>query len=1083
MTTTGQPAPPAEDQTLAALRRALGGTYDVERQLGAGGMGSVYLGRDRTLDRAVAIKVIAPELAATAALRERFLREARTVARLRHPNIVAVYAAGESEGVLYFVMEYVPGESLRDRLARAGRYDDAGAVTALRDLARALAYAHGQGIIHRDVKPENVQLDAESGRAMLMDFGVAGAISGGGDERMTGTGFVVGSPRYMSPEQAAGERELDGRSDVYSLGLVGYEMFAGEPAMAGGSAASIIMRQITERPAPLVTRNDHVPPAVAAVIERALEKKPEDRWATAGDMADALESGVGTRDSVVGVTKASPRSPGPESRQPAKKRLLARVLALVVVAVLAGAWWAFGSRGGVPRGVDPRKSYLVAPFDVLSPDPQLAWLREGSVSMLSLDLAQWRDLTVVDYERGLDLQRDLKLDGARIGLEDAHRMARRAGVWTVVIGRITGTPDSTLVVANLYDVASGRKLDEAQRGAPRGADPRALFDALAHDLLDLAGAPANMVGLAKSITGSVQAYRDYLEGMRALNRWQLPRADSLFGAAVAADSTFALAYYKRALAMGWWKAGDTAQMAMLRQATRNAGRLPARERALLDAYAAFANAMYGGQAPDSVRLARFAAAQRMYAAIVAHDSSDAEGWYGLGDAYYHNTTGDWSDSLSRDHWTKALAAFDRTLTLDSTFHLAYSHKVSIYQNAAGPQSPLVLDGVVLRTLRDPATRQAFAGARLAEAKARAQQLAVRDARAWAAADPVPTAFFSLANAYLPAHWDSAAAALDAAVRTLGPRAAGTLPFARALVLARTDPVAGGKALHDALAQTDSASLVTNGGVERFSVVMTSAQAAGMVGAARDVDATLRLAAAIQPTVPGTSYATLPLTRWWGGAMQLAMGAPPATVRPAFDAGLAALDTAQGRFAEGARLQSVSVPYLAFVATRDPRYGAAVRRWRGAQAQAQPWPELDALDALVAGDSARARQLTRSFPSPDSVRAAGNNLSGVRWVTRAEVLAALGDPRRAVAMYEVLDPTRLNGDGGLFDPGLTLYARSFAARARLYETLGERDKAAAAYERFIALWQNADPAFQSQVRDARAALGRVREARPGQAVAR
>ncbi len=197
--------------------------------------------------------------------------------------------------MLYFVMEYVPGESLRDRLAR-GRYDDAAAVAALRDLARALGAAHAQGIVHRDVKPENVLLDAETGRAMLTDFGVARALdAAGADERMTGTGFVVGSPRYMSPEQAAGERELDGRSDVYSLGLVGYEMFAGEPAVSGGSAASIIMRQITERPAPLTARNDHVPPAVAGVIERALEKKPEDRWATAGEMAEALDAALRDR--------------------------------------------------------------------------------------------------------------------------------------------------------------------------------------------------------------------------------------------------------------------------------------------------------------------------------------------------------------------------------------------------------------------------------------------------------------------------------------------------------------------------------------------------------------------------------------------------------------------------------------------------------------------------------------------------------------------------------------------------------------------------------------------------------------------
>ncbi|AHG88007.1 protein kinase [Gemmatirosa kalamazoonensis] len=512
----GTPAPlDPELHALEALRRALAGSYEVERLLGQGGMGSVYLGRDVTLDRRVAIKVISSDLAASTALRERFLREARTVARLRHPNIVAVHAAGETEGLLYFVMEFVPGESLRDRLAR-GRYDDASAVTALRDLARALGYAHAQGIVHRDVKPENVLLDAETGRAMLTDFGVARAFSAE-DERMTGTGFVVGSPRYMSPEQAAGERELDGRSDVYSLGLVGYEMFAGEPAVAGGSAASIIMRQITERPAPLVTRNDHVPPAVAGVIDRALEKRPEARWATANDMADALDTGVrdsglGTRDSGT----APPRVPSPESRVPTRRPMLVGVAILALAAAAAAAWAALGTSGGVPRGVDPRRSYLVAPFDVLSPDPQLAWLREGAVSMLSLDLAQWRDLQVVDYERGLDLQRDLKLDGARrIGLDDARRLARKAGVWTVVTGRVTGIGDSTLVVANVYDVASGKKVDSAMRATPRGADPRPLFDALARDLLDLVGAPAVSLGITKSTTTSVAAYRDYLDGARA----------------------------------------------------------------------------------------------------------------------------------------------------------------------------------------------------------------------------------------------------------------------------------------------------------------------------------------------------------------------------------------------------------------------------------------------------------------------------------------------------------------------------------------------------------------------------------------
>jgi serine/threonine-protein kinase len=1084
----GQSSPPhgtplaPEDPTLSALRGALAGHYEVERLLGQGGMGSVYLGRDVTLDRRVAIKVISSELAASTALRERFLREARTVARLRHPNIVAVHAAGEADGLLYFVMEFVPGESLRDRLAR-GAYDDASAVAALRDLARALGYAHAQGVVHRDVKPENVLLDAETGRAMLTDFGVARAFDARGqDERMTGTGFVVGSPRYMSPEQAAGERELDGRSDTYSLGLVGYEMFAGEPAVAGGSAASIIMRQITERPAPLTTRNTHVNAAVASVVERALEKQPEARWATATDMGDALdaalrgEGGPAPQARTTSLPGAAPSAPA------AGRRRLLAIGALGVVAVAAAAGVAVKALGGgAPRGVDPRKSYVVAPFDVLSPDPQLAWLREGAVSMLSLDLAQWRDLQVVDYERGLDLLRDLKLDGARrIGQEDAIRLARKAGVWTVVTGRVTLLGDTTLVVANVYDVASAKKIDSAMRSMRRGADPRPLFDALARDLLDLAGAPPVALGLAQSTTSSVEAYRDYLEGARAMNAWQLARADSLFAAATAVDSTFALAYYKRALNIGWWKAGDAMQRPLVAQAVQNAGRLPPRERALLDAYDAFSSAMYGPEASDSVRNARFVDAQRKYAAAVARDSGDAEAWYGLGDAYYHHMTGNWSDSTTRDHWTRALAAFNRTLALDSTFHLAYSHKVGIYQQAAGPNTPLVLDGEVLRSTTDPATRAAFQGARLAAAKERARQLAVREARMWAAADPVPQAFFGVAQAYLPAFWDSAAMATDEGVRRLGVRGAGTLAFARPFILTRTDQPRAVATVHEALQANDSASLAAAGGSDRFVMLMGAMQVAAMGGRLSDVDAAGRLAAAVQPKLNGSPTPTSVMTQWYGAATRLAAGVPPASLRPTIDGGLAGLERIPGRFGDGARRQSMMVPYVAMAALRDRKYAAMVQRWRGADTTV--WPEVEAFDALLAGDTARARAAAQRFPSPDSVRAATSGINAPRWVVRAEVLAALGDTRRALAMYEVIDPKRFP-DLSIFDPSPVLWARSYLARGRLYEQLGQRAEAAAAYERFATLWKDADSALQPQLREAQAGLARVRDARAGQPVGR
>src|SRR5688572_13092596 len=281
-----------EPRLLDKLREALASQYDVERVLGHGGMGMVVLGRDRALDRAVAIKVISPEIDVTPRHRQRFLQEARIVAKLRHPNIVAVYATGDANGLLYFVMEYVPGESLRDLLTRDRCCTAGHAERILRDVADALAYAHGQGVVHRDIKPENVLLDHETGRAMVADFGVAQALAARGEERLTGPGIVVGSPQYMSPEQAAGDSELDGRSDIYALGLVGYEMLSGGPAFAATSVVAVLAKQLTEPPPPLAPLAPDASPALVGTITRAIEKDAEDRWQDASEMARALAGDI-----------------------------------------------------------------------------------------------------------------------------------------------------------------------------------------------------------------------------------------------------------------------------------------------------------------------------------------------------------------------------------------------------------------------------------------------------------------------------------------------------------------------------------------------------------------------------------------------------------------------------------------------------------------------------------------------------------------------------------------------------------------------------------------------------------------------
>ncbi len=281
------------DKALAArLSQALGSSYTLEGEIGRGGMGVVYNARDERLKRRVAVKVLPPDLAFREEIRTRFLREAETAARLSHPHIVPIYSVGESpDGLVYFVMAYVDGEPLSAKLKRRGRLPPDEARRIMIETADALGAAHGVGIIHRDVKPDNILLEGSRGRVVVTDFGIAKALSSTtGGATLTATGVAIGTPHYMSPEQAAGDREIDGRSDLYSLGVVSYQMLVGELPFHAPTVPGILMKQITER-APLVTdRRPDCPEDLAAAVMRCLEKDPEDRWSTAEVLRRTLEA-------------------------------------------------------------------------------------------------------------------------------------------------------------------------------------------------------------------------------------------------------------------------------------------------------------------------------------------------------------------------------------------------------------------------------------------------------------------------------------------------------------------------------------------------------------------------------------------------------------------------------------------------------------------------------------------------------------------------------------------------------------------------------------------------------------------------
>ncbi len=281
---------PSDRPLAVRLAEALGDAYTIEGEIGRGGMGVVYRARDERLQRRVAIKVLPPELAFQQDIRERFTREAQTAARLSHPHIVPIHSVGEGQGLVYFVMGYVDGESVAARIRRRGHLPLEEARRIMMETADALSAAHAMSVIHRDIKPDNILLEGTRGRVMVTDFGIAKALSSTSGATLTGIGVAIGTPAFMSPEQAAGERDIDGRSDLYSLGVVAYQMLTGALPFSAPSVAGILMKQITEQAPDLRTKRPDTPEDLAQAVGRCLEKDPENRWASADALRRALES-------------------------------------------------------------------------------------------------------------------------------------------------------------------------------------------------------------------------------------------------------------------------------------------------------------------------------------------------------------------------------------------------------------------------------------------------------------------------------------------------------------------------------------------------------------------------------------------------------------------------------------------------------------------------------------------------------------------------------------------------------------------------------------------------------------------------
>jgi serine/threonine-protein kinase len=647
--------------TAVRLAAALADRYRIERELGQGGMATVYLAHDRKHDRKVAVKVLKPELAAVLGA-ERFLAEIKVTANLQHPNLLPLFDSGEADGFLYYVMPYVEGETLRAGLERERQLPVDETVRLVTLLANALDYAHAQGVIHRDLKPENILLPA--GQPVIADFGIALAVAHAGGSRVTETGLSLGTPHYMSPEQAAGERALDARSDQYALAAVTYEMLTGEPPHTGPTAQAIIARLMTEKPRSLRATRPGVPVAMDLAVERALAKAPADRFPTCGAFARAL------------VTSPAPRNRGV---------LIGAAIAGLVI--MAGVAWLATSRKSAAHG-DDAKSIAVLPLANLSGDQADDYFGIGLSEEITRALAKAGVRVIGRVSAGA-----LQAKGL-----DERAIARELGVNSLLTGTVQRADGQVRINVTLVSAADGAVRWTEKYDRPL-ANVFAVQDEIARTvaatLLGSLGRPPSATA-TRAETVDPEAHALFLQGQVLFNRRTaktLRQAIGLFERAAARDPAYARAEASLAMALAVLPAYlQDSTTALVTRAVAAAERAIAMDSTIPESYTALG---YGYSL-----LGELGRAEESFRRAVALDSTVATawGWYGL----LANRLGDFGvahdriararrlepASLIARQWEAQVLLNERrfpaadsmasaTMGLDSTFMLAWQQRENV----------------------------------------------------------------------------------------------------------------------------------------------------------------------------------------------------------------------------------------------------------------------------------------------------------------------------------------------------------------------------------------------------------------------
>ena len=668
------------------LQARLSGSYTLGRELSGGGMSRVFVAEDASLGRTVVIKVLAPELAASINA-ERFKREIMLAAQLQHPHIVPVLAAGIADELPYFVMPFVVGESLRNRLLGETGLPLLETVSVLRDVAKALAFAHAQGVVHRDIKPDNVLL--AGGSAVVTDFGIAKAISSAAVAAPGGTltqvGTSLGTPAYMSPEQAAGDPNADARSDFYSFGVMAYEMLAGRTPFHDRPTHALIMAHIAEPPEPIERLVPAVPPQLAHLVMQCLSKNPADRPQSAKEILEDLDdidlSGQRVRSGPTAVpTSAAVTSiqetridTGPHAYADgtvlvdtpaiASKKARSRswtLIAGIAVAVIALAFAGMKLLNRPAAGNLDEQSLAVLPFRVASADPSHHYLREGMVDLIAAKLSG-EDLRALEPRTMLDAWH--KAGGTEsndLSRDASLQLARQLKAGKALLGDVVGTPNRLVLTVSLLGVRKGDQITRVSvEGPPDSLG--SLVNQIATQLLTQTSGEAatRMTNLTST---SLPALRAYLDGQARLRRGDAVNAAKDFDRALKEDSTFALAGLGLRLATGWYGDQPLGNRG-IEIAMREKARLSPRDQSLL---VALAGPNYPGV---SSNLDVFKARER----YLSFAPDNAEAWYLLADQIFH-----YGSAIGIPNWEeRSLAGFKKAMELDSTYLPGYTHAMPL----------------------------------------------------------------------------------------------------------------------------------------------------------------------------------------------------------------------------------------------------------------------------------------------------------------------------------------------------------------------------------------------------------------------